>query len=144
MIVAAGRGERAGRADGPKQYRAIGGRAIIAHTIEAFCRHPQVGKIVVAIHADDEELFRQATGEISHQVVSVHGGATRQNSTRLALRALRDEAPTAVLIHDGVRPFVDAALIDRTIAAIGERQAALPALPVSDTLKRGSADGMVD
>ena len=143
VIVAAGRGERAGRADGPKQYRAIGSRAIIAHTIAAFCRHPQVGKIVVAIHADDEEFFRQATSDLPQKVASVHGGTTRQDSTLLALQALRDDAPATVLIHDGVRPFVDAALIDRTIAAIDERQAALPALPVSDTLKRGSSDGMV-
>ena len=48
-----------------------------------------------------------------------------------------------VLIHDAVRPFVDAALIDRTIAAIGERQAALPAMPVADTLKRRTATAMV-
>ncbi len=141
VIVAAGRGERAGTADGPKQYRKIGGRPVIARTIEAFLSHPRIGRIVVAIHPDDSELFSEAT-EPSDSVVSVPGGATRQESTLLALRALRDPAPNAVLIHDGVRPFVDAALIDRVIEAIGERQAALPAMPVAETLKR-AADAMV-
>ena len=55
----------------------------------------------------------------------------------------REAAPEKVLIHDGVRPFVDADLISRTIAAVGEREAALPAVPVSDTLKRGGKDGTV-
>ena len=143
VIVAAGRGERAGQADGPKQYRPIGGRPVLSRTIEAFLGHPLIDRIVVAIHPDDEALFA-ACGSLPRQVTAVHGGATRQESTRLALEALRDGAPARVLIHDAVRPFVDRALIDRTLAAIGERQAALPALPVSDTLKRGDASGNVE
>ena len=109
VIVAAGRGERAGTADGPKQYRMIGGRPVIAHTIDAFIAHPRIGKIVVAIHPDDEAPFQAATADFSvADVTAVRGGATRQESTRLALRSLREWAPNAVLIHDGVRPFVDA------------------------------------
>jgi 2-C-methyl-D-erythritol 4-phosphate cytidylyltransferase / 2-C-methyl-D-erythritol 2,4-cyclodiphosphate synthase len=143
IIVAAGRGERAGQADGPKQYRLIGGRAVIAMTIEAFVRHPRIGRIVVAVHPNDEELFAEATKEFAGRVELAHGGATRQDSTRLALLALKDDPPAAVLIHDGVRPFVDAALIDRTISMISEHQGALPAIPISDTLKRGGAAGMI-
>lgn len=60
----------------------------------------------------------------------------------LGLRALRADKPRRVLIHDAVRPFVDAGLISRTIEAIGEAQGALPALAVSDTLKR-ETQGMV-
>ena len=62
---------------------------------------------------------------------------------RLGLAALRDARPEKVLIHDAARPFVDSELIDRVIAAIGERQAALPAVPVAETLKRADADEMV-
>ncbi|MEP1777227.1 MAG: 2-C-methyl-D-erythritol 4-phosphate cytidylyltransferase, partial [Nitratireductor sp.] len=59
VIVAAGRGERAGQsAEGPKQYRRIGGRAVLDRTIAAFRDHPAVGRIVVAIHPDDQMLFR--------------------------------------------------------------------------------------
>jgi 2-C-methyl-D-erythritol 4-phosphate cytidylyltransferase/2-C-methyl-D-erythritol 2,4-cyclodiphosphate synthase len=144
VIVAAGRGERAGTADGPKQYRHIGGRPVISHTIQAFLSHPRIGSIVVAIHPDDDELFRTCTSSVgSDRIIAIHGGATRQESTRLALRALRDDAPGVVLIHDAVRPFVDAALIDRTIDAIDSRQGALPAMQVADTLKRMNGEGDV-
>ncbi|MBZ9677558.1 bifunctional 2-C-methyl-D-erythritol 4-phosphate cytidylyltransferase/2-C-methyl-D-erythritol 2,4-cyclodiphosphate synthase [Mesorhizobium sp. ES1-1] len=143
LIVAAGRGARAGQANGPKQYQHIGGLAVIAHTLEIFLAHPQTGEVVVAIHADDRDLFRQAAGANVERVTAIDGGATRQASVRLGLLALRSQAPGQVLIHDAVRPFVDAELIDRTIAAIGEREGALPALPVADTLKREAASGLV-
>ncbi len=143
VIVAAGRGERAGGAGGPKQYREIGGRAVIARTIDAFRANAGIGRIVVAIHRDDEALFHAAV-EASDRLEIVEGGATRQDSTLAALRALRDSAPEAVLIHDGVRPFLDAALVERVIAAIGDRQAAIPAMPVADTLKRATGDLLVE
>ncbi|CCV13619.1 bifunctional 2-C-methyl-D-erythritol 4-phosphate cytidylyltransferase/2-C-methyl-D-erythritol 2,4-cyclodiphosphate synthase [Mesorhizobium sp. STM 4661] len=143
VIVAAGRGARAGQADGPKQYQRIGGRAIIARTLDMFLAHPGIGPVVVAIHADDGALFRGAAGANADRVIAVTGGASRQDSVRLGLLALRSHAPGRVLVHDAVRPFVDAELIDRTIEAIGERQGALPALPVADTLKRESAAGMI-
>lgn len=144
VIVAAGRGARAGQADGPKQYQLIGGRAVIARTLETFLSHPRTGPVVVAIHADDGELFRKAAGADADRVITVTGGDSRQASVRLGLLALRNHAPGRVLVHDAVRPFVDAGLIDRTIDAIGERQGALPALPVADTLKRESAAGMIE
>ena len=88
VVVAAGRGERASQADGPKQYRRIGGKAVIWHTLKAFLDHPQIDPItVVAIHADDAELFAAAAGEFASRVTTVVGGATRQDSTRLALIA---------------------------------------------------------
>lgn len=143
VIVAAGRGERAGQADGPKQYRLIGGRAVIAHTLETFLSHPMVDTVVVAIHADDKELFEHAAGENCKRVVTVIGGPTRQESVRLGLLALRDHAPAKVLIHDAVRPFADCELLSRTIETIGDSQGALPTLPVADTLKREAFGGMV-
>lgn len=141
VIVAAGRGERAGEThEGPKQYRRIGGKPVIRRTLEAFVSHPAIGPVVVAIHPDDEALFREAVEGLQGDVLAVHGGASRQASTRLALLALREKAPRAVLIHDGVRPFVDPDTIDRVVEGIDPRTGALPALPVSDTLKR-SGDG---
>ena len=148
VIVAAGRGERAGQSsEGPKQYRRIGGVPVIRRTLEAFLAHPRIDAVAVAIHADDAQLFAQAAGELSGKVLAVPGGATRQASTRLALAALGDRKLDKVLIHDGVRPFVDAALIDRVIDGIGAgiegRVGSLPALAVSDTLKQAGADGLV-
>lgn len=143
MIVAAGRGERAGQAEGPKQYRPIGGLPVIRRTIDAFLAHPGIGTIVVAIHRDDEALLDAALPARDPRLRIVFGGATRQASTRLALEALAQDAPGSVLIHDGVRPFVDAALVDRVLAGLVTDPGVLPALPVSDTLKRG-ADGHVE
>ncbi|HRP79476.1 MAG TPA: bifunctional 2-C-methyl-D-erythritol 4-phosphate cytidylyltransferase/2-C-methyl-D-erythritol 2,4-cyclodiphosphate synthase [Aquamicrobium sp.] len=143
VIVAAGRGERAGQsAEGPKQYRRIGGRSVIRRTLEAFLAHPRINAVAVAIHADDGALFAEAAGELAGRVIALPGGATRQASTRLALLALRGENLDAVLIHDGVRPFVDAGLIDRVIDGLDGESGSLPALAVSDTLKQ-AAEGLV-
>jgi 2-C-methyl-D-erythritol 4-phosphate cytidylyltransferase/2-C-methyl-D-erythritol 2,4-cyclodiphosphate synthase len=141
VIVAAGRGERAGQAEGPKQYRMLGGSAVIRHTLEALRAHPAITDIAVAIHPDDADLYAEAAG--AGDEIVVHGGPTRQASTRLALLALAGREPDAVLIHDAVRPFIDAALIDRVVAGLAGGEGSLPALPVSDTLKR-AAGGIVE
>ena len=87
MIVAAGRGERAGQStEEPEQYRRIGGRPIIARTLEAFLRHSSIGPIAVVIHPDDDDLFRAATMADGDKVIVAHGGVTRQDSVRLGLR----------------------------------------------------------
>ena len=144
VIVAAGRGERAGASvDGPKQYRAIGGRPVIAHALEAFLSHPAIGRIVVAIHPDDIGLFDASGDWDMARVATVAGGASRQDSTFRALQVLAGDAPQSVLVHDAVRPFVDAGLIDRIVAATGPETGAVPALPVSDTLKREDGRGRI-
>jgi len=144
VVVAAGRGERAGQAkDGPKQYRLIGGKPVIRHTLEVLAKSKRVGTIAVAVHPEDSSLFNQAREGLDGDIRAVHGGASRQESTRLALAALEEVKPDIVLIHDGVRPFIDEALIDRVIEAVGEDSGALPALPVSDTLKRSGENGII-
>lgn len=142
VIVAAGRGERVG-GDLPKQYRAIGGKAILARSVDAFLSHPDVDVVAVVIHPDHRALADAALGDAAGRLMLVEGGATRQASVLAGLQALHDIAPSKVLIHDAARPFVDAAMIARTIGTIGERCGALPVLPVSDTLKRGDESGMV-
>ncbi|MCG7503746.1 bifunctional 2-C-methyl-D-erythritol 4-phosphate cytidylyltransferase/2-C-methyl-D-erythritol 2,4-cyclodiphosphate synthase [Mesorhizobium retamae] len=143
VIVAAGRGERAGQADGPKQYRHIGGRAILARTLETFLTHPRIARVVVVVHADDRLLLEKAVGDHLARITIVTGGRTRQESVRLGLVALDDTIPDKVLIHDAVRPFADRDLIDRVIDVVSSGQGALPALPVADTLKRESRDGTI-
>jgi 2-C-methyl-D-erythritol 4-phosphate cytidylyltransferase/2-C-methyl-D-erythritol 2,4-cyclodiphosphate synthase len=144
VVVAAGRGERAGAsAEGPKQYRMIGGVPVIRRTLEALAAGGLVGRIVVAIHPDDSDLFGMAVGDMDPAVIVVPGGMTRQASTLLALEALADDPPAYVMIHDGVRPFVDPGLLARIAEALTPQSGVLPALPVTDTLKR-SATGMVE
>ena len=142
IIVAAGRGVRAGGGL-PKQYREIGGAAVLRHSAQAFCSHPQVAGVRVVIHPDDQDLYTRAVAGLD-VLPAVHGGATRQDSVRLGLESLEALRPDTVLIHDAARPFIEAALIDRTLAALSTSPGAIPALAVSDTLKRASipaADG---
>jgi 2-C-methyl-D-erythritol 4-phosphate cytidylyltransferase/2-C-methyl-D-erythritol 2,4-cyclodiphosphate synthase len=147
VIVAAGRGERAGsHENGPKQYRPIGGKAVIAHTLEQFVTWPQASQIVIVIHADDEALLRRATDQVGRdgRVTTAIGGPTRQQSVLAGLRALKGRDVTHVLIHDAVRPFFDHDLLDRVAAALADgAPAVLPAIPVSDTLKRAGVNGRV-
>ena len=148
VIVAAGRGERAGaHAEGPKQYRRIGGRPVISHTLDLFVKWPQARRIVVVIHPDDEALLETALAAAlpaGARLSVVHGGATRQQSVLAGLEALADAGISHVLIQDAVRPFVDAALLDRILAAFDSgARAVLPAVPVADTLKRADAAGHV-
>lgn len=142
ILVAAGRGERAGpSADGPKQYRPIGGRAVIAHTLDAFRDAASITQIVVVVHPDDVERLRAATHVDDCRVIP--GGPTRQASVLEGLLALRQDAPDLVLIHDAVRPFIAPALIDEVVAVVSEAGAALPVLPITDTVKSVDALGQV-
>jgi 2-C-methyl-D-erythritol 4-phosphate cytidylyltransferase/2-C-methyl-D-erythritol 2,4-cyclodiphosphate synthase len=147
VIVAAGRGERAGSPEeGPKQYRPIGGKPVIAHTLETFVTWPQTAKIVVVIHSDDEALFLTALTYLSDQtkISFTFGGTTRQQSVLAGLRAFEGADVTHVMIHDAVRPFFDHDLLDRVFAALSAgAPAVLPAMPVADTLKRATADNLV-
>ncbi|MGI9414484.1 MAG: bifunctional 2-C-methyl-D-erythritol 4-phosphate cytidylyltransferase/2-C-methyl-D-erythritol 2,4-cyclodiphosphate synthase [Hyphomicrobiales bacterium] len=137
LIVAAGRGTRAGGSV-PKQYADLGGRPVLAHTAAAFARHGAVDQVQIVIHADDEDACRQACSGLDVRP-PVAGGETRQRSVLAGLRALEPGSPERVLIHDAARPFVEADLIDRVIAALDAHTGAIPALPVADTVKR--ADG---
>ncbi len=134
LIVAAGRGHRFG-GEVPKQYRSLGGHAVLRHSAQAFLSHPDVVGVRVVIHADDRALYDGAVEGLT-LLDPVPGGAERQESARLGLESLAPQAPDAVLIHDAARPFPDAALIARTIAALSDHDGAVAALPVTDTLKR--------
>jgi 2-C-methyl-D-erythritol 4-phosphate cytidylyltransferase/2-C-methyl-D-erythritol 2,4-cyclodiphosphate synthase len=140
LIVAAGRGTRLG-GQRPKQYRTIGGQALLRHSVERLAAHPRIDRVRVVFHPDDRDLYDAATAGIE-LLPPVPGGAARQDSARLGLESLADFAPSRVLIHDAARPFIDRAVIDRVLDALDEAPGAIPALPVADTVKRG-ADGFV-
>ena len=137
LIVAAGRGTRAGGSL-PKQYADLGGTPVLARTVAAFAGHGGVDDVLVVIHPDDEDTCRRACATLDI-LPPVAGGDTRQRSVLAGLEALGAARPDNVLIHDAARPFVDAGVIDRVIAALDDHTGAIPALPVSDTVKR--ADG---
>jgi 2-C-methyl-D-erythritol 4-phosphate cytidylyltransferase/2-C-methyl-D-erythritol 2,4-cyclodiphosphate synthase len=138
LIVASGRGQRFG-AERPKQYEQLAGRPVLRHCLERFRGHPRVGGVRAVIHPQDRDLYDAAARGLE-LLEPAEGGPTRQESVRLGLESLCAAPPDLVLIHDGVRPLTDAALIDRVLDGLAEHPAVLPALPVSDTLKRVAAD----
>ncbi len=134
LIVAAGRGTRAGGGL-PKQYRDLAGVPVLRHAAAIFSAHPGVDEVRVIIHPDDRALYDAAVSGL-RLLSPVPGGATRQESARLGLESLAELRPNYVLIHDAARPLVDPQIIARTLDALAGAPGAIPALPVTDTLKR--------
>jgi 2-C-methyl-D-erythritol 4-phosphate cytidylyltransferase/2-C-methyl-D-erythritol 2,4-cyclodiphosphate synthase len=141
VIVAAGRGNRAG-ADMPKQFRPIRGEPMIRQSLVMFLEHPNVALVQPVIHQDDLAIFQSSVAGLDLLPVAF-GGATRQMSVRAGLEALTAHAPDIVLIHDAARPFASAELASRAIEAARQSGAAIPALPVTDTVKSVDAGGRV-
>jgi 2-C-methyl-D-erythritol 4-phosphate cytidylyltransferase/2-C-methyl-D-erythritol 2,4-cyclodiphosphate synthase len=143
LIVAAGRATRAAAAL-PKQYALLAGQSVLSRCVEAFATQSAIARIQVVIHPDDRALYDAAVREWSTRLEPpALGGATRQESVRAGLRALKTNPPGIVLIHDAARPFVAADLIDRVIAALGSNSGAIAALPVADTLKQVGEAGII-
>jgi 2-C-methyl-D-erythritol 4-phosphate cytidylyltransferase / 2-C-methyl-D-erythritol 2,4-cyclodiphosphate synthase len=135
LIVAAGRGERAGGAV-PKQYAPLLGKPILRWTIEAFARHPTVTLVQVVIGANDQSRYADATRGLNLLPV-IGGGATRQHSVMHGLEALVHHKPDLVLIQDAARPLVSKTMIDEVIAALkAGADGAVPLLAVADTLRK--------
>ena len=135
VVVAAGRGSRAG-GDLPKQFRPIGGEtACSGARLSMFVEHGNVGLVQPVIHPEDARALSSARRRGIDVLPPVFGGATRQASVRAGLEALAPRKPDIVLIHDAARPFASAALVSRAIAAAQKTGAAIPALPVTDTVK---------
>ena len=125
----------------PKQYRMLHGEPVLRHTLRAFAGHPSIDAIQPVIHPDDRHLFDHAAQGIPVEA-PVPGGESRQDSVRLGLEQVARLSPQRVLIHDAARPFVSATVISRVIDALGAHAGAIPALAVTDTLKRG-LEGMI-
>jgi 2-C-methyl-D-erythritol 4-phosphate cytidylyltransferase/2-C-methyl-D-erythritol 2,4-cyclodiphosphate synthase len=141
LILAGGRGVRAGGGM-PKQYRDVAGTPLLRLTVNAFLNHPGIDAVRIIIHPDDTELYQISVGDLP-LLDPVFGGETRQDSGYNGLKSLSEYAPDYVLIHDAARPFVSADAISRVIAALAEDVAVLAAVPVTDTIKKETADRAV-
>ena len=141
LVVAAGSGTRAGQSL-PKQYVPVGGVPLLRHALRPLLSHPDIDVVRVVIGAGQKALYEQAVAGLTLPP-PVTGGATRQASVLAGLKALADDAPDMVLIHDAARPFLPAEVIDRLVAALEEHDGAIPALPVVDTIKQVDADGVI-
>jgi 2-C-methyl-D-erythritol 4-phosphate cytidylyltransferase len=145
LIVAAGKGRRM-KTRQPKQYMALGGRPILARTLQAFDRHTEIDRIFVVLPETDIAEYRAsaiAQAGIGKVVAVVAGGDHRQASVVNGLRAIPDK-DGIVLIHDGVRPLVTGALISACIQGARQWGACIPAIEAYDTLKKVRANGLVE
>jgi 2-C-methyl-D-erythritol 4-phosphate cytidylyltransferase len=137
LLAAAGSGERLG-ADRPKAFANLGGRPLLAESLERLDRCEWVDAIVVAAPPGWEEPVILLAEELvaSKVVAAVPGGESRAESVRAALEEVPAEA-VAVLVHDCARPFVDDDVVGRVLAPLAEgADGVVPALPLSDTVKR--------
>lgn len=142
IVVAAGRGERAtaSRDEAPKQYRQLTGKPVLTRTIEAFLAHPDITCVLPVINADHAARYADLALDDARLLPAVFGGASRQASVLAGLTALSPHRPDIVLIQDAARPLVSSDIIGGVIEALATNDAALPVVPVTDTIKR-SLDG---
>jgi 2-C-methyl-D-erythritol 4-phosphate cytidylyltransferase len=139
IVPAAGAGVRLGGGV-PKALRELAGVPLLVHAVRRLAAAASVGRVVVAAPPPSIDLVRSLLGR---DATVVAGGATRQESVALALRAVPDEFGI-VLVHDAARALTPPALIDAVAAAVRDGQAAvIPVLPVVDTIKRVDAAGDV-
>ena len=138
LIVAAGRGERAG-SNKPKQLRLLAGKPVLRWSVEHFCADIRCQNIFVAHTPGAQAETEAALGTLAGQITLVEGGQTRSQSVEALLnRALSNR----VLIHDAARPLIALKLIDDLVEALDAHDGATPALPIVDALVRESDDGL--
>lgn len=137
-----------------KQFLMLGGIPILIHSLRAFAAIGQVTAIYVAVRGPEVKRARELMTEygLGTRIQIVEGGDTRQESVSRALAAIQAEAAVPasgesdiVLVHDAVRPLIDADTIARTIEAVAKHGAAIVALPAVDTIKQveRTADGAI-
>jgi 2-C-methyl-D-erythritol 4-phosphate cytidylyltransferase len=130
-----------------KQFAEIGGTPILIHTLRKFDAVPQISEVVLSLRADDAVAFRsrlQREG-FRTKIAVVQGGENRQQSVANGLAKIDAAADDLVLVHDAVRPFVDAEIIGNVIQAAAQHGAAIAGLPAVDTVKQvdRTADGAI-
>lgn len=138
LIVGGGSGIRFGS---KKQFFTLGGVSLIRSSVQCFDEHPAVERMIVVVPREDFDLTRPLLAGLGKPLELAPGGRTRQESVRSGLGLCRREG--LILVHDGVRPFVSPGLISRVLAGIGEYDACIPGLAVSNTLKEVDGDVVV-
>jgi 2-C-methyl-D-erythritol 4-phosphate cytidylyltransferase len=145
VLAAAGRGERLG-SDRPKAFARLGGRPLLAESLERLEESGWIDAIVIAAPPDWEEPSILVAEEIAATKVSsaVTGGESRSESVRLALEEVPAEA-AVVLVHDAARPLLPAEVIERVLAPLSEGwDGVVPVVPLADTVKRVEGDRVVE
>jgi 2-C-methyl-D-erythritol 4-phosphate cytidylyltransferase / 2-C-methyl-D-erythritol 2,4-cyclodiphosphate synthase len=137
LLVAAGKSERM-QSDLAKPYIQLERESILRRTVRSFLQHPQIDGVRVVIRREHHAIYKQAVDGLT-LFPCVMGGDTRQESVRLGLESIAHRAPQRVLVHDIARPMASPKLISDVLNALDTHSAAIPVLPVTDTVKRGSS-----
>lgn len=136
IIVAGGKGMRMG-SEIPKQFLPVAGKPVLMRTIERFYEYSESLHIILVLPESQQVYWKTLCEEyhfsIPHEIAN--GGDTRFQSSKNGLALVPDDAEGVVGIHDGVRPFVSVNVIDECFETAREEYAALPVLPVTDTLR---------
>lgn len=144
LVVAAGTGSRFG-ASMPKQFCLLNGRPVLMHTIDALRQANPDSEMILVISKEEESRWNELCREFDFESPKIaFGGATRWESVKNGLSALPESTPpgAVVLIHDGARPLVDTPTIKRVASAALNTDGAIPAVAVSDSLRRLTDDGV--
>ena len=138
-IAAAGAGTRMA-SERPKQFLLLAGTPVIFHTLKVFEQCDSIHEVIVVLPAEESAGFLSLAGKfgVRKLVRVVPGGATRADSVKRGLLAVRSATAEIVAVHDGVRPFVTVEEIDGTVAAAKSDGAAILVAPVTDTIKQVS------
>lgn len=141
LVVAAGTGARFGNDTVPKQYTPLLGKPLLRWSLDTLRTHPDIDDVMAVIHPDHQVHFDNATHGTGTKAII--GGNTRQQSVRLGLEALAagENVPDFVLIHDAARPCLSVEAINGIIGALLHgAESVMPALPVTDTIRRHQED----
>lgn len=145
VVVAGGSGERMGTLE-PKQYLPLNGIPIIARTLKRFELSPSIESITAVVPPGDEGKFKEhivIPYKLSKISTIVPGGRRRQDSVWNGLLAT-DPGAEVIVVHDGVRPFVTAKIIEECIKLAAIKGAVIMGLPVQETIKKCSEEGIVE
>jgi len=144
IIAAAGAGTRMA-SDRPKQFLLLAGTPVIFHTLRVFEQCDCIDEVIVVLPAAESAGFLSLAGKFGVRKVArvVPGGATRADSVKRGLMAIRAATAEIVVVHDGVRPFVTVDEIERTVAAARTHGAAILVAPVTDTIKQVADQSVV-
>src|SRR5687768_116193 len=145
IIAAAGAGTRMA-SDRPKQFLLLAGTPVIIHTLKVFEQCDSIQEVIVVLPAEESAGFLSMAGKIGLRKVArvVPGGATRAESVKRGLMAIRSATAEIVAVHDGVRPFVTVDEISSVVAAARTDGAAILVAPVTDTIKQVSDRAVVE
>ncbi|MGP0595205.1 2-C-methyl-D-erythritol 4-phosphate cytidylyltransferase [Nitrospira sp. T9] len=144
VVPAAGLGTRMG-GNTPKQYLTLGNLPLLVHSLQIFQQLEEIREVILSVPASDREYcWRKIVKPFGLEKVAkvVAGGVRRQDSVRNGLAAISDR-PDGVLVHDGVRPFIDQRMVRNVIDCAGKTGAAVVAMPIHDTVKRVGASGII-